>query len=612
MNRVLRCLSTLLLCAVACSGCGGGSGDVVARIGGGGTGAPIASGFGSVSGFGSIIVSGQRYDETAAQFAVDERPDQLTPASVSAIRLGMQIQFEHESNRMSRATVAAEVIGPVSSTSASGLEVMGQTVRVNADPASPTVFDGFTALTELAGAVVEVHGQRNSSAEIQATRIERRPAASTLRVAGTVANFANGTFRIGGLTVRSAQATIVPAGQTMADGIRVAVWTDQPLANGELAARVIRVGGPAIPNNAALTVEGLVTDYLSSSNLRIGGIAVDASAAQLAGGTATDLRSGRSVRATGTYSANVLRAARIEFLSTTAARIELSGSVTGFVDATSVFRVRGTATRVTSQTTYVRGDASNLGDGVIGRVEGPVVNGIVEAMTLEFLPPPAGIARILFGTVANPIMTAADKTKTFRLSPLPFDVRTTPTTRFKRGAVEDILLGAGVKVDGTYDGTIFIADEVQFTSNPKDPPTFSVDGIASRVQPTSVIIDGKTVALTPTTVYKRNDVAAKFEDLTNGAKVEIEAVKLNGTLYAVTVEIKDRASGSASVRGIVSGRANDTATEFLVGSQRVSVGGSPQVIPGSKSLKDIKNGTDLEVDGTIANGLLTATRVKFR
>jgi hypothetical protein len=36
------------------------------------------------------------------------------------------------------------------------------------------------------------------------------------------------------------------------------------------------------------------------------------------------------------------------------------------------------------------------------------------------------------------------------------------------------------------------------------------------------------------------------------------------------------------------------------------------VIPGSKSLKDIKNGTDLEVDGTIANGLLTATRVKFR
>ena len=274
--------------------------------------------------------------------------------------------------------------------------------------------------------------------------------------------------------------------------------------------------------------------------------------------------------------------------------------------------MRDTATRVTSQTNYVRGDASNLGDGAIIKIEGPVVNGIVEATTLEFLPPPAGIARVLFGTVANPIVTAADKTKAFRLSPLPFDVKTTATTRFKKGAVEDIVPGAGVKVDGTYDGTIFIADEVQFTNNPNDPPTFSVEGIVSNVQPTSVIIDGKTVALTPTTVYRRDDIVVKFEDLTNGAKVEIEAVKLNGTLYAVTVEIKALASGSASVRGIVSRWTNNTAAEFLVGSQRVSVGGSPQVVPGSKSLKDIKNGTDLEVDGTIANGLLTAKRVKFR
>jgi hypothetical protein len=174
------------------------------------------------------------------------------------------------------------------------------------------------------------------------------------------------------------------------------------------------------------------------------------------------------------------------------------------------------------------------------------------------------------------------------------------------------VLGAGVKVDGTYDGVYFVAEEIQLTNNPNDPPTFSVDGIASNIQPGSVVVDGKTVMLTPTTIYLRNGVAAKFDDLKNGAKVEIGAVKLNGTLYAVTVEIKDLASGSASVRGLVSGRANDTAAEFLVGSQRVSVDGSTQVIPGSKTLKDIKNGTDLEVDGTIAKGILTATRVKFR
>ena len=611
MKSLLRILAVMVAAGLA--GCGGGGGEMVARIGSGGSGAPVSAGVGTVSGFGSIIVSGQHYDETGAQFAVDERPDQPAAASVDAVRLGMQIQFEHQSNRITTATVASEVIGPVTSVTAGGLVVMGQTVLVNVAAASPTIFEGFTALTELTGAVVEVHGQRNGTAEIQATRIELRPAASILRVAGTVTNFANGGFRIGGLTVRATQATVVPAGQAVADGRRVAVWTDLPLVNGELAARVIRVGGPVIPNNATLTVEGLVTDYQGSGNLRIGTIAVDASAAQLVAGTAAELRDGRSVRATGTYGANVLRASRIEFLSTMAARVELTGAVTGFVSATDVFRVRDTKTKVTSQTTYVRGgDATNLGDGVLVKVEGPAVNGVVEATTLEFLPPPAGIARVLFGKVANPMATAADKTKTFRLSPLPFDVRTTMTTRFKKGTVDGVVPGADVKVDGAYDGAFFIAEEIQFTNNPNDPPTFSVDGIASNIQSGSIVVDGKTVVLTMTTIYLRNGVAAKFDDLKNGTKVEIEAVKLNGTLYAVSVEIKELASGSASVRGIVSGRANDTVTEFMVGSQRVSVTGSPQVVPASKSLKDIKNGTDLEVDGTIANGLLTATRVKFR
>jgi Domain of unknown function (DUF5666) len=499
------------------------------------------------------------------------------------------------------------VIGPVTSVSASSVVVLGQAVRVNSDPASPTIFDGFATLSDLAGAVVEVHGQRNSSAEIQATRIQLRSSASVLRVVGTVTDLANGTFKVGTLTIRTASATVVPGGESVANGERVTAWTDQALVNGELVARVIRIGGTAIPEHAALTVEGLVTDFQTASNMRIGSIAVDASAAQYAGGVAADLRNGRSVRASGAFSGNVLRASRIEFLSTAPARVELNGAVASFVDANSLFQVRGTSTKVTAQTTYVRGDASNLGNGVLVTVEGPVVNGVVEAATLEFLPPSAGIARVLFGTVTNPIVTAADKTKTFRLAPLPFDVKTTSTTSFKKGTVDDIVAGAGVKVDGTYDGLAFIAEEVQFTNNPSDPPTFSIDGIASNVQPGSMVVDGKSVFLTPTTAYTPSQAALK-----NGVSVEIEAVKINGQLYANSVAIKEQASGSASARGIVSGRASDTTVEFLVGAQRVSVAGNPQVIPSNKAVKDIKNGNDLEIDGTIANGLLTATRIKFR
>ena len=602
--KTLRFLTAWLL-AAALTACGGG-GEMVARIGSGGSGAPIDVGVGGVDGFGSIIVNGQHYEEAGAQFTVDERPDQPTPASVDAVRLGMQMQFEHLANRMTKATVASEVIGPVTSVGASSLVVLGQTVRVNSDPAAPTIFDGFAALSELAGAAVEVHGQRNSSAEIQATRIQLRSSASVLRVAGTVTDLANGAFKIGTLTIRTATATVVPGGESVANGQRVTAWTDQGLVNGELVARVIRIGGTAIPENAALTVEGLVTDFQTASNLRIGSIAVDASAAQYIGGSAADLRNGRSVRASGTYSGNVLRASRIEFLSTAPARVELNGAVASFVDAASSFQVRGSSTKVTAQTTYVRGDASNLGNGVLVKVEGPVVAGVVEATTLEFLPPSAGIARVLFGTVADPIAIVAG-TKTFRLSPLPFDVKTTATTRFKKGTIDDIVKDAGVKVDGVYDGLAFIAEEIQFTNNPSDPPTFAIDGIASNVQPGSMVVDGKSVFLTPTTAYTPSQAALK-----NGASVEIDAVKINGQLYANSVAIKEQASGSASVRGIVSGRASDTTPEFLVGAQRVSVAGNPQVIPSNKTVKDIKNGNDLEVEGTIANGLLTATRIKFR
>ncbi len=611
--KVLKLFVTALV-AFGLGACGGG-GEMVARIGGGGSGAPPTTdvGVGSVEGFGSIIINGQHYDETAGQFQVDERPDQPSVISVDAVRLGMQMQFESQSNRISKASVAAEVIGAVSSVTATSLVVLGQTVRVNADVANPTAFEGFSALSDLAtGATVEVHGQRNAAGEVLATRIESRAAGSVLRVVGTVTDLAAGKFRIGALTVQAGQAAIVPTGQTLANGQRVAVWTDLALVGGELIAKVIRIGGLALPANATLTVDGVVTDYVSAASFRIAGVSVDASTAVFVGGTVTDLRNGRSVRASGPYASGLLRAARVEFLGATSVPVELKGAISGFVDTASAFRIRNTAARVTPQTVYVDGDASNLGNGVQVEAVGVLVNGVVEITRLEFQALANNIEVNLSGTVAAPLTVAPDGTRTFRLSPLPYDVRTTTTTSYKKGVVTDLALGRDVKVKGTYNGTQLIADEIEFKDNVQDPPTFDVDGIASNVMPASVVVNGKTVGLTNATTYTKNGAAATAADLKNGLTVEIVAVKVKGDLVAVSVEIKAAATGAAKVRGIVSDRSSSTDEEFLVGAQRVSVAGDPKVIPGNKTLADIRNGTDLEVEGTIANGLLTATRVKFR
>ena len=64
--------------------------------------------------------------------------------------------------------------------------------------------------------------------------------------------------------------------------------------------------------------------------------------------------------------------------------VELKGAISGFVDTASAFRIRNTAARVTAQTIYVDGDASNLGDGVQVEAVGVLVNGVVEIARLEF------------------------------------------------------------------------------------------------------------------------------------------------------------------------------------------------------------------------------------
>jgi hypothetical protein len=42
------------------------------------------------------------------------------------------------------------------------------------------------------------------------------------------------------------------------------------------------------------------------------------------------------------------------------------------------------------------------------------------------------------------------------------------------------------------------------------------------------------------------------------------------------------------------------------------VAGNPQIVPGSRTLADVVNGADIEVEGTLSNGVLNATRIKFR
>ncbi len=372
MNALARLLTAIaaILAAIALAGCGGG---MQAGVGSGGSGAPLAVGLGPVTGFGSIIVNGERYDESAAEVLVDERPDGARAATVAAIRLGMQGRTAAPQSRGRDRDGGRGSRRPGEFRERDGLRRSRTDRAGQCRSGEPTAFEGFDSLADLAaGAVVEVHGDRAGNGDILATRVELKPAGLALvRVAGTAANVNGRSFSIGALSVDATSATLVPAGATIANGQRVVAWTDVPYTGGALAAKVVRVGASTIAPNTAVTLDGVIGDFQGTSSFRVSGVPVSAAQANaITGGSAADLRNGLHVRVRGTFATSVLNATSLEFLKAAQATVQLTGPITDFVAADVPFRIRNTLARVTPQTTYVDGSASNLGNGAVVKATG--------------------------------------------------------------------------------------------------------------------------------------------------------------------------------------------------------------------------------------------------
>ncbi len=126
------------------------------------------------------------------------------------------------------------------------------------------------------------------------------------------------------------------------------------------------------------------------------------------------------------------------------------------------------------------------------------------------------------------------------------------------------------------------------------------------------MVNGQNVQLTPATTYTLDGEATASASLRNGVAVEVVATRAGTTVTAVSIEIESAGKADASVRGRVSGRTPSNATSFMVGSQRVSVAGNPRVLPANKTLADVVNGVDVEVDGTVSSGVLNATRIQIK
>ncbi|MFA7282717.1 MAG: DUF5666 domain-containing protein, partial [Sterolibacterium sp.] len=389
ISAILAVSSTLLL-----SACGGGGViALLAEVGSGGTGSPLAA-IGVVTGFGSLIVDGVRRNDTTASYFSEAEQGTAVAMPMTAAMLGhtMELSLDAGGN-ITSALMSPEVVGPVSAVSQDSITVLGTRIVANTDAAlgPVTSFVGYATLASVQpGDRVEVHGLLKADSQgkpyLQATLIAQKLPGSGIRLTGIVSQYDTGTgiFALGSQTVTTGSATISPSGSTLANGLLVTVWSNTAAVDNAIVAATIRIKRPA-QSSGNVTLSGPISNYISNSSFQVRNVAVDASAASITPASAS-LGNDRYVVIAGNYdvTANKLKASSVTISTPSApTSVEIHGMVANYVSASS-FTLRGVVIDA-SNATFTGGTTSQLANGVFLEVHGVVANSVVRATTVEFI-----------------------------------------------------------------------------------------------------------------------------------------------------------------------------------------------------------------------------------
>ena len=379
-----------LLLAVACGGGGGGNMPPPNR----------AFTQGTIMGFGSIIVNGIRFDDSAAQVTDDDGQ----PHSRNELKLGMNVDVDSSainrgtnSARAGHVSFGAAIVGPVSAISAATtpktLTVLDQIVEVGAT----TVFDdslanGFASIN--AGDVLAVHALFDvASGHYLAKRIEPKPAATVFKLRGIVANLDTTakTFMIGGATIDFSGVAAANLPANFANGMKVRVQLNTAKnAAGQWVAISIRSDERKVEDRDEAEVHGTITDFTSTASFSVNGLPVDASKAAFPDGTA-GIVLGAMVEVEGAVANGVLVASKVELegrhMNEDRNRNELHGPISNLDTTAKTFVVRGVTVHYDSTTTVFKdGVEADLANAKEVEVKGTLsADGTsVQASSIEF------------------------------------------------------------------------------------------------------------------------------------------------------------------------------------------------------------------------------------
>ena len=381
-------LVTLLSAAgvVVLPSCGGGGGT--ASVDTGGTGSFST---GRISGFGSVIVNGVRFEDNTARIADDD--DETKVLTRDDLALGMVVRVQGgavitvagdlPTATATTITVESQIKGRVESkTGTDTLVVFGQTVKVTAS----TVFEtGVTFANIVVGDVLEVHGFADAAGVVTASRIERETGATEFKVRGVIGSLdpVAKTFQIGTATFNYASASRLPS-TPLANGMFVRVRTTvTPNGSGQWVVTRIDLR-TALEDRSEAEVEGVLLQ--SGSTFSVNGITVDFT--RLPSGSSLV---GQRVEVEGALVGGVLLAREIKVENETEeSNVDVRGTASSVNTTAQTFVVRGVTFHYSASTTQKDGTiAADLRDGADIRVRGTLPSGgtgNVEATEIDFRP----------------------------------------------------------------------------------------------------------------------------------------------------------------------------------------------------------------------------------
>lgn len=301
--------AVLALSLAACGGGGSNSGGIDGTGGGGIDGTGVA--YGTITGFGSVIVNGVTFGTTGATIKLDDNT-----VTQNDLRVGMVVRVDGSIDNRQAATIAVDdaVKGRVEQVlDANRLVVMGQTVLIDNQT---RVANGTPVVNDY----VEVHGLPSADGVVTAGYIERKTTLATppFVVKGFVKSHdtAARTFVVGALTVNYSAATVndMPAGSWtgLLIDAKGSACAAQPVC-GTLTASKVEPGGAVVANIAKAEIEGFVSSVTANGFVIGSQTVVTSSSTLYEGGVAADVVAGVKLEAEGPISNGVLTAVKVSF-----------------------------------------------------------------------------------------------------------------------------------------------------------------------------------------------------------------------------------------------------------------------------------------------------------